>query len=155
MFRELRRKDRKMEEINTLELLEKEEYGVLSMIDINDYGYGVPLSFAYIKGNIYFHSASEGYKLDNLTKNNKVSFCIVGEAETLSSKFSVKYKSVIVFGKITEVTDQNEKYDALLGLIEKYSGDYIDKGKVYIKNDIHKTKVLKMTIEHISGKTRK
>ncbi len=153
MFKELRRKDRKMGDLETIEILEKGNYGVLSTLDKNGYPYGVPLSYVYINNSIYFHSAVEGNKIDNIINNNKISFCVVGEHKSIPEKFTVKYKSVILFGNTTEV-DGDEKKEALLGLIKKYSQKYIEEGKKYIDRDIQKTKVLKINIEHLCGKVR-
>ena len=43
----------------------------------------------------------------------------------------------------------------LLELINKYSPDYIENGKKYISASIIKTSVIKIDIEHISGKARR
>ena len=154
MFKELRRQDRKLNEEDVAALLERTEYGVLSTIDVNGYAYGVPISYVYVNNAIYFHCAVEGHKLENIKNNNKVSFCVVGETEPIPEKFSMKYQSAVIFGRAVEVSG-DEKYTALLALVEKYSSQYIEKGKNYIKNDQHRTKVIKIDIEHISGKAKK
>lgn len=154
MFKEMRRKDRALENNEAIELLKNCEYGILSTIDKNGYPYGVPLSYVYVDNSIYFHSATEGNKLDNILTNDKVSFCVVGKTSILPDKFSTKYESVIVFGKTTEVID-DEKNEALLEILNKYSPGFIKQGKAYIQNAGAKTKVIKITIEHISGKARK
>lgn len=154
MFRELRRKEKELKEVEVSEMLKNCEYGILSTTSENGYAYGVPLSYVYANGSIYFHCATEGYKLDNIMNNDKVSFCVVGQTAVLPDKFSTKYESVILFGRANEVFD-NEKEEALLGLIEKYSKDYIKEGKEYIKRASFKTKVIKITVEHISGKGRR
>lgn len=153
MFKVLRRKDRKADEAAVTELLEKGKYGVLSTVDSDGHTYGVPLSYLYMKDSIYFHGAEEGHKYENIEKNPKVSFCIVGETETLPEKFSVKYLSVIIFGSAIEVQGQ-EKQEALLGFLDKYAAQYVENGKKYLQSNEHKTRVIKITIEHISGKVR-
>jgi len=153
MFHKLRREDRKMDDLDTIKLLEIGDFGVLSTINKNGYPYGVPLSYVYLNNNIYFHSAMEGNKISNILFNNKVSFCVVGESTILAEKFSMSYKSVIVFGKVIEVNGE-EKKDALTGLIAKYSSQFIEDGKKYIEKDEHKTKVIKLNIDHICGKAR-
>lgn len=154
MFRELRRTERKMDEADVIRLLEGQDYGVLSTASTDGYAYGVPLNYVYINNSIYFHCAVEGHKTDNITVNNKVSFCVVGEIEVLPDKFSTRYQSVIVFGLIEEVYG-DEKHQALTGLLEKYSSQYMEKGMKYIDSYEARTKVLKLNIEHISGKARK
>ena len=45
----------------------------------------------------------EGSKLDNIKYNNRVSFCVVGQTETLPEDFSMKFESAILFGKASGV----------------------------------------------------
>ncbi len=105
MFKKMRRSDRALAEVEINEVLEKGEYGFLSTISDHGYPYVVPLSYVYDNNSIYFHCATEGEKLDNIKQNNKVSFCVVTDTEVLPDKFSTKYKSVIAFGKASELED--------------------------------------------------
>ncbi|MCY6960239.1 pyridoxamine 5'-phosphate oxidase family protein [Clostridium brassicae] len=154
MFKEIRRKDRELDIAEAIEVLNNCDYGILSTVGENGYAYGVPVSYVYLKNSIYFHCAVEGQKLDNLINNNKVSFCVVGETCILPNKFSTKYESVIIFGKANEVFD-DEKDMVMLELLRKYSKEYLEKGKEYIKNTSEKVKVIRVSIEHISGKARR
>jgi nitroimidazol reductase NimA-like FMN-containing flavoprotein (pyridoxamine 5'-phosphate oxidase superfamily) len=154
MFREMRRKDREIKKDEAIEILKNIDYGILSTISQNGYPYGVPISYTYINGSIYFHCAAEGHKLDNIKNNDKVSFCVVGQTKTLPDKFSVKYESAIVFGRAVEVCD-NEKNMALSEILNKYSPDYFEQGQEYIQNSSEDTKVIRINVEHISGKARK
>lgn len=151
MFREMRKQNRKTSDTEAIELLEKGEYGVLSTVDPNGYPYGIPLSYVYIDGSLYFHCALHGQKLDNIYSNEKVSFCVIGNTEIIPEKFTTKYESVIVFGEAFMVTGE-EKEKGLLALVKKYSKDYMDKGKAYISSGKMMTVVFKITITHISGK---
>lgn len=153
MFRKMRRNDRQSTEDYAIALLEKCEYGVLSTVNKDGYPYGVPLSYVYKDASIYFHSAVEGHKLDNIAANHNVSFCVVGEKKTLPEKFTTSYESVVVFGQASQVAGV-EKKAALLALVTKYSPDYLEKGKAYIENSSDKTTVIKITIEQITGKVR-
>lgn len=154
MFKEMRRKDKEITKGEIEEILTKGEYGVLSTIDDNGYPYTVPLSFVYYNNNIYFHCATEGQKLDNIRQNDKVSFCVVTDTEVLAKKFTTKYKSVVVFGAASEVLDC-VKEDILFELANKYSPQFLVEGKKYIQNAKDKTKVIKIDIQHITGKAGK
>ena len=151
MFKEMRRKQNKLEELKTIELLKSCEYGILSTVGENGYSYGVPLNYVYINKSIYFNCALEGHKLDNIKNNNKVSFCVVGDTCVLPEKFDTKFKSAIIFGIANEVFE-DEKNAALLELINKYSPDYMEEGKKYIEKSSRAAKVIKISIEHITGK---
>lgn len=154
MFREMRRKDRELKNNEVIEILKNSDYGILSTVSQNGYPYGVPVSFVFINNSIYFHSATEGHKSDNILNNSKVSFCVVGQTCILPDKFSTNYESVVVFGRAVEVIE-DEKDTTLLEMINKYSPDYMEEGKEYIKNASIRTKVIKINIEHISGKARR
>jgi len=154
MPHELRRKDRELPEAETRKLLEQGEYGVLATCGADGQPYGVPLSYCVIDDAIYFHSALEGHKLENLAANSRASFCVVGATEVLPEKFSTRYESAIVSGSVAEVLD-DEKQRGLEGLVDKYSPQYREQGLRYIASDSHKTRVFKLTIEHICGKARR
>ena len=153
MFYQMRRSDRGIQQEQAEILLEKGLYGILSTAGENGYAYGVPLNYAKIGSNIYFHSAREGHKLDNIRHNNRVSFCIVGDTRSIPEKFSYGYESVIVFGTASEV-EGDEKQEALTALIRKYAPDYFEKGLAYIKKDMDSTIVVKISVETITGKAR-
>ncbi len=151
MFREMRRQDKKLSNMEAARILGAGEHGILSTSCSNGYPYGVPMSYVYENNCIYFHCAAEGQKLDNIKYNNNVSFCVVGDTVTLPESFSVKYESVVVLGKAFELSG-DEKRIALEAIVAKYSKDYIKEGFEYIKNSIDETKLFKIAIEHMTGK---
>ncbi|MFQ5453826.1 MAG: pyridoxamine 5'-phosphate oxidase family protein [Candidatus Zixiibacteriota bacterium] len=153
MYKEIRRKDRILDKASALALLDNGEYGVLSTVDENNQPYGIPVNYTVIDNTIFVHSAPEGHKLDNIQSNSKVSFCVVGRTRLLPDKFSINYKSVIVFGSASIVDDQ-DKREALISLVAKYSPEHMDSGGKYIDNLIDKTVVIKVSIDHITGKQR-
>lgn len=75
----VRRKDREISSREAVALLDCAEYGILSTADRDGQPYGVPMSYAYQNGCIFFHCALAGHKLDNLAANPNVSFCVVGK----------------------------------------------------------------------------
>jgi nitroimidazol reductase NimA-like FMN-containing flavoprotein (pyridoxamine 5'-phosphate oxidase superfamily) len=153
MAREIRRKDRALPRDDALALLRQAEYGVLSSVTPDGQPYGVPLNFCVLDGAVYFHSAIEGYKLDNIAANSRVSFCVVGGTEVLPDKFGTRYRSAIVFGAAEEVFE-DEKRRGLEGLLAKYSADFMEKGRAYIEKLAPKARVFRIRIETITGKAR-
>ena len=154
MERKIRRTDRAISESEAKSLLEKGEFGVLSTASSEGQPYGVPVNYRYSGNVIYFHCARDGHKLENLSTNNRVSFCVVGRTEILPEQFATKYESVIVFGKAFELAD-DEKHTGLLEIVKKYCPGFINEGLKYIENAAHKTKVFKIVIESITGKSRR
>jgi nitroimidazol reductase NimA-like FMN-containing flavoprotein (pyridoxamine 5'-phosphate oxidase superfamily) len=154
MFSEMRRNDRAMQETDTRQLLETAQVGTLATVSEDHTPYAVPMSFAYVPGVIYFHCAPEGKKLNNLRHNASVCFTVADAVELLPAAFSTKYKSAIVFGRMTVIDDPEEKRQGLIALIKKYSPDYYESGLQYIDRALAKTTVLKLEISHMSGKAR-
>ena len=157
-FYKIRRQDRILNDERVIELLQHAEYGFLSLGESgNGYAYGIPINFVYsVTDNaLYFHCALEGHKLDNLKRNNKVAFCVVGNTKILSEKFSTLYESVIVFGQAEIAQTDEDKHFALRKLIEKYAPHHLEAGEYYIESDKHKTLIFKINIEYVTGKTRR
>jgi uncharacterized protein len=152
MFRPMRRKKQQLSDSETMDILNSCTSGVLSVIGDDGYAYGVPLSYAYKDGKLFFHCAAEGHKLDGIRKNNKVSFCVIQADEVIQKTFTTHYKSVIVFGRARILEDEAEKRFGLECLLEKYSPDYIPEGRVEIEHDLKIVGVVEVAIEHITGK---
>ena len=150
----MRRKDRAVTEKEAIEILIKGEHGILSMCTPENEGYGIPLNYVLDNHQIYFHSAAAGSKLDYLRTNNKVSFCVVGNTTVIPSDFGTLYESAIVSGTTSEV-DGNEKRDALIKIIEKYSTDFIQEGNEYIDKLYDRVCVIKLSIQSITGKAKR
>lgn len=154
MLTEMRRKDRVMAEDDTKALLETAQVGILSTVNKDNTPYGVPISFVYAPEGIYLHCATAGQKLDNIQNNNSVCFTVFDGVELLPASFATKYKSAIVFGKITVVEDNAEKRKGLIAFVNKYSPDYYEAGLQYIDKAIERVVVLKIEVAHMTGKAR-
>jgi uncharacterized protein len=152
MFKEMRRVERKLATEKALEILEKGEYGVLSTIGENGYPYGVPLNYVFNDRVIYFHCAQTGNKLENIQFNNKVSFCVVTYAKVQPEKFVSQYESAIVFGK-TEAVNGEEKERAMVEFIRKYCKDNFQEATDHIHQFFKSVKVVKLMIDHVTGKS--
>lgn len=150
----MRRKDRQLRDEDTIEVLQRNQYGVLSTVDKDGMPYGVPLTYVYDEGKIYFHSAVEGHKLDNINFNKKVSFCVVGSTEILPEQFSTRYESVIAFGEVHELTGE-EKINMLMKVVERYSPEFYEKGMKYIHAAEGRARVFCIEVDKMTGKSRK
>ena len=150
----MRRKDRAITDEEATKLLRAAEYGILSTASKDGVPYGIPLSFCLIDNAIYFHSATEGQKLDHFKENNQVSFCVVGKTEVLAKKFTTNYESTIVSGDIEESFGKDKEL-GLMGLVKKYSPEFENVGLRYIKDADSKTRVFKINIKKLAGKARR
>ena len=60
--------------------------------------YGVPLSYVYHDGKLYFHWARSGHKLDAVRACPKASFCVVDQDQVVSREYTTYFRSAIAFG---------------------------------------------------------
>lgn len=157
-FREIRRRDRILDQARIDELLETGEYGFLSLGEgDNGYPYGIPISYAWDPGEklIHLHCAPEGHKLDILARNPRVSFCIVGRTQPQGEKFTTIYESVIAFGTASVAGDNTQRIKSLRALVRKYSPGFEQTGETYIGKSLHRTQTITITVERITGKCKK
>jgi nitroimidazol reductase NimA-like FMN-containing flavoprotein (pyridoxamine 5'-phosphate oxidase superfamily) len=155
MNRPLRREDRRLDDTAAMALLKRGEYGILSTTGKDNRPYGIPVNYVVMEDAIFFHCATEGRKLENITANRGVSFCVVGRTELLPEKFSTRYESVVVSGEAGVVERQELKEKALNALVAKYAPGNMAAGKAYIDKLMDKTAVVCISIDHLIGKARK
>ncbi|MFI3322227.1 MAG: pyridoxamine 5'-phosphate oxidase family protein [Rikenellaceae bacterium] len=163
-MRKLRRADKALSIEQSIEILKCGDYGTLSMVGIDGGGYGVALNYIYCEdkntseeslGYIYFHSATKGYKIENLKGDGRVSFLVVGSSEVVAAEFTTIFESVMVHGMVDfDVTD-SEKIDVLRGLVSKYSIDFKPQGEEVIEKYLKQTTIFKLAVKFISGKVNR
>ena len=155
MFRQLRRINQGLSDKECEDILIKGSSGVLALSGDNDYPYALPISYYYdrARGVIIFHCAKKGHKIDAIARNEKASFCVVAQDNVIPQKYVTDYKSVIVFGKIKIVSDEESMRRDVFALSRKYcpdeSGESINEE---IDRFISALCILEMNIESISGK---
>lgn len=154
--REPRRKDRKLLEEEAVGVLQRCDFGVLATVDTEGGAYGVPLSYMWLNGAVYFHAALKGHKVENIKLDNRVSFTVVGERQPVyDNGFSTYYESAIVKGVVEEVTDPDEKYAILYALAEKYLPDHLDKADMNITKQLKATLVCVVRPLSVTGKSKR
>ena len=159
-FRPMRRKRQELPKEECEKILNNATAGVLSVLGDGGYPYGVPISYVYAEGKLYFHSAVEGHKLDAIVKEDKCSFTIIDQDEIHPDEYTTYFRSVITFGRIRRLESMEEILHCLQLLAGKYTPvdqaglqHRMDKS-VPIPGGIPHTRVtvLCMEIDHISGK---
>lgn len=119
-----------------------------------------PTNFWYdqTQHEIYFHTNITGRIRANSEKYPQVCFATSQMGKLLPSnvalEFSVQYESVVAFGKIRVLEEDENKLRALYGLIEKYFPG-MQPGKHYrpiIDKELKRTSVFAIAIESWSGK---
>lgn len=156
MFREMRRKNQSLSAEKCTEILTNATSGVLAVLGDAEYPYAVPLSYVYTGGKIYFHSAVSGHKLDAIKNHCKASFCVIAQDIVAPEKYTTYFQSVIVFGRIRVLEDEQEKRDAAKRLALKYAPGDTDAGRAAeIERFWDALCMLELTVEHVTGKEAK
>ena len=153
MWREIKRKKQILEEKECYEILKNELRGVLSLNGDDGYPYGLPINHFYNEDDncLYFHSGKIGYKVDCLKRNDKAGFCVMDKGQIKDNDWALNIRSVIVFGRIEIVEDENTINDICRKLSHKFTDDedYIDDE---ISRSLKATLMFRLRIEHMSGK---
>lgn len=152
MFRKMRRFKQELKSDEVERILKTNTSGVLALIDSNGYPYTVPMSYVYSNGNIYFHSAKSGHKIDAVNGNKKATFCVIDKDDVMPEKYTTAYKSVIAFGKVEIVDDGEEALSAVRQLGDKYYPDHFEELQAEIEKYNSAFLIIRFDIEHISGK---
>ena len=110
-FRSMRRKRQQLSEAESIEILRKSTSGTLALLGDNGYPYAVPISYVYADGKLYFHSALSGHKVDAIRNCDKASFCVIDKDDVQPEKYTTYFRSVIAFGRIHIIEDDQEKLE--------------------------------------------
>ncbi len=148
----MRRSEREITDRTEIEeIIRKASICRLALSD-NGTPYIVPVCFGYENDTLYFHSATEGRKLDILKRNNRVCFEMDIETKLVMAQKActcgMKYRSVIGFGTASVVEDQAGKQKGLDAIMRQYSGPEGD----YSQEALNRTTVIKVKIESLTGK---
>ena len=158
-----------------IEFLNKQPVGRIASIDANGYPQIIPMNFVYIEANnldipsfytqksdgIYMHSHPFGEKLDNIRRNTKVGFevdqhiCFLPSYyfhPTDASQADTLYISVVIKGRAIIITDNNEKAQALNGLMKKYQIEGRYEMLAPSMSSVHEVSVIKILPEEMRGK---
>lgn len=153
MFREMRRKKQNLDNDEAIRILENGRSGVLALLGDEDYPYAVPISYVYHDSKLYFHGSKNGHKIDAIRKCEKASFCVISQDQIIPEEYTTYFRSVIAFGKIRIMEDENEMRNAIQSLATKYH----PKGSVQERDDAINRDwtplcMIEFDIEHLTGK---
>ncbi len=153
MFREMRRSKQQISQEECIRILKEQKRGVLSMLGDDGYPYGIPLNHLYCEedGHLYFHCGKEGHKIDAISRCDKVSYCVHDEGCRLEGQWPLHFNSVVVFGRMRLVTDEDRMREICTKLTRKFTDDkeYLE---MEMKNAFHRVLCLELIPEHMTGK---
>ncbi|MEA2059805.1 MAG: pyridoxamine 5'-phosphate oxidase family protein [Thermodesulfobacteriota bacterium] len=148
----MRRKEKEITEKSEIEAVIRKSSVCHVGMSSDNIPYIVPLCFGY-KGNaIYVHGSLKGRKIDILQKNQNVCFEFDINAEAVKAdtacEWSMKYQSVVGFGKAVFLDVLEQKRKALNIIMNQYS----DEPFQFSEKKINGTAVIKIEIESMTGK---
>jgi len=153
MFRKMRRFKQQISDADCIEVLKNTQRGVLSLIGDDGYPYGLPMDHWYCEedGKIYFHGAKEGHKIDAIKACDKAGYCVYDEGYRKEGDWALNIKSVIVFGRISLVQDEEKAREICVALTRKFTDDaeYLEKE---LKNAFPRVQCLELAPELMTGK---
>ena len=137
MFREMRRSRQQLTREEAEAVLSRGTSGVLSVLGDEGYPYGVPLSYVYHDGKLYFHWARSGHKLD----------------QVVSREYTTYFRSAIAFGTVRIVEDPKEQQNALLLLAQRYAPEQSQADhQREIDRFFSNLCIAELTVQHLTGK---
>lgn len=152
MFREIRRWKQRISEDECIRILKEQPRGVLSMIGDDGYPYGIPMNHLYMEdGHLYFHGGKEGHRIDAIKKCDKVSYCVYDQGYRREGEWALNINSVVVFGRIRIVDDEEKMRKICILLTRKFTDDeeYL---KTEMANDFSRVCCLELVPEYMTGK---
>jgi nitroimidazol reductase NimA-like FMN-containing flavoprotein (pyridoxamine 5'-phosphate oxidase superfamily) len=154
----MRKKEREVTDIAELEsIISRSDVCRVAFAD-KDVPYIVTMNFGYMHGehgSLYFHCANEGRKLEMIRKNNYVCFELDTDHEIKTGKlacdYGMKYSSIVGFGFVAKVNDNEEKIKGLNYIMEHYAGP----GEFSYRTEmLSVTTVLRLDVTEMTGKRR-
>ena len=153
MFRQMRRVRQQLPQAECEEILRTALRGVLCVNGDDRYPYGAPMNhlFDAEEGAIYFHSGPTGHRLDAIKQDDKCSFCVTDEGKREDGNWFLTFRSVVVFGRLEEVSDPERIEAVCRRLSAKFTSDqaYVDRE---IRDSLSHTRCLRLSVEHMTGK---
>ena len=83
MQKTIRRQDRALSQADAEIILTEGIYGVLSTISADQTPYGMPMTYIYDHGSLYFHGATAGHRMENLLQNPNACFTVVAQNQQI------------------------------------------------------------------------
>ena len=156
----MRRQDREITDINEkIDLIKKCKVCRIGLSEKN-IPYIIPLNYGYSFENniltLFFHSATEGKKLDIIKNNNNACFEIDCDTKLIEAEeacdYGYAFRSIIGFGKIIILEDMEQKINGLNQIMKHQTEE--EAAYDFIHNDFKNICVYKMVVQEFTGKQK-
>ena len=148
----MRRNGQQMTDDECIDILRNATSGTLAVLGDGGYPYAVPLSYVYIDGKLFFHSALSGHKVDAIRNYDKASFCVIAQDNVQPQKYTTYYRSVIVFGRVHIIDNEEEKLQTARLLGYRYNPGDDESLQKEMEKGFSRMLMIRFDIEHLTGK---
>ena len=110
-----------------IEIIKRCQVCHVSMVDLDGKPYLVPMNFGFVDDVVFLHSAREGKKIDILKSHPDVCINFTTDHllryqnENVACSWSMKYRSVLIYGKVEFIDDPEEKRTHLDKVMKNYT----------------------------------
>lgn len=148
----MRRIRQQLPEEESIQILKNATSGTLALLGDGGYPYSLPISFVYADGRLFFHSALNGHKIDAIHGCDKASFSVIQKDDVKPEKYTTCFRSVICFGHIRILDNDEDKMKAIRMLGNRYNPGNDDALEAEIRKSFNAMCVIELDIEHMTGK---
>ncbi|MEI6888630.1 MAG: pyridoxamine 5'-phosphate oxidase family protein [Bacteroidales bacterium] len=137
-----------------LEIIRHCQWCHLAMVDSGGNPYVIPMNFGFRDNILYMHGAQHGKKISILHQNPSVcvnfstDHALRYQNEDVACSWSMKYRSVLVYGKAVFITEPEEKIAALKIVMAQYK----EKEFTFNPPSIREVNVWKIVVEKTEGR---
>ena len=118
------------------------------------YPYAVPVSHVCDPKSkkLYFHCFREGYKLDLIRQNDRVSFCVVERDDVVPEEFATHFRSTVLFSAAPHRDQRRPAPPRPASAQRQVLAPVSRAGEKEIELSWERVCVVEITPEHITGK---
>lgn len=148
----MRRKRQQLPQEECIRILNHATSGTLALSGDGGYPYSLPISYVYADGKLFFHSALRGHKIDAIRADDKASFSVIEKDDVKPKEYTTYFRSVICFGRIHIIDDDEEKMKAVRLLGNRYNPDDDESLAAELAKSYKAMCMIELDIEHMTGK---
>jgi nitroimidazol reductase NimA-like FMN-containing flavoprotein (pyridoxamine 5'-phosphate oxidase superfamily) len=153
----LRRAERRMDSDNAIEFVKQAHTGRLATIGKDGYPYCIPLLFIWMDGSVFLHGTNAvGHLRQNIDHDSRACFELDEAGEVFDyGRFEcdsgIAFRSVVIVGNISVITDRAVKQTFCERLMEKYGKPNTVRPPGFFPR-LDWISVYRLNVERISGK---
>lgn len=143
-----------IEKKDLADVIQRSRHCHLAMVDLDGKPYVIPMNFGFRDDVIYLHGAQHGKKTGILMQHPDVCINFTTDHvlryqnEEVACSWSMKYRSVLCYGRVESITDPSEKTDALHIVMAQYTqGEFR-----FNPPSIREVSVWKVKVEKFEGR---